>query len=176
MDEIEVRELAPEDEAGVARLFAACEDYFVAATGAPALAADVQSLYYALPEGADVDQKRLLVLCRGEEVVGLADLVDRHPDAASCSVGLFLVAPDVRRAGVGTGVARRLIEEAAGRGMGTVTATCPSGWEPGLEFLRSLGFEIGAPQESTGDTIGNRTRYPAETGLRTARLTTLADR
>jgi GNAT superfamily N-acetyltransferase len=90
-------------------------------------------------------------------------------------VGLFLVAPDVRGAGVGTGVARRLIEEAAGRGMRTVTATCPSGWEPGLGFLRGLGFEIGAPREMTGDTIGNRTRHPAETGLRTARLT-LADR
>ncbi|MFJ9905159.1 GNAT family N-acetyltransferase [Streptomyces sp. NPDC101152] len=170
MEDIEVRELRPEDEAGVARLFASCEDYFVAATGAPALPADVQSLYYALPEGADLDQKRLLVLCRGEEVVGLADLVDRHPDAERLSVGLFLIAPKARRTGLGTAVARRLTEEAAGRGIRTVTATCPSDWKPGLGFLHALGFELGPPREMTGDTLGNRTRHPAETGLHTARL------
>ncbi|MEV0205181.1 GNAT family N-acetyltransferase [Streptomyces sp. NPDC050788] len=174
MDEIEVRELRPEDEAGVARLFAACEDYFVAATGVPALPADVQSLYYTLPEGADPDQKRLLVLCRGAgDVVGLVDVVDRWPDVGTCSVGVFLVAPGVRRQGVGAGVARRLIEEAAGRGMRTVVATCPGGWEPGLGFLRSLGFEIGGPEEQAAETVGNRTRHPGEKGLRTARLTSV---
>ncbi|MFR0352316.1 GNAT family N-acetyltransferase [Streptomyces sediminimaris] len=167
---VTVREMRPEDEAGVGRLFAACEDYFVAATGAPALPADVQSLYYALPEGADFEQKRLLVLCRGGDVVGLADLVDRFPEAGSCSVGVFLVAPGARRRGVGAGVARRLIGEAAGRGMRTVVATCPGTWEPGLGFLRSLGFEIGRPEETAGATVGNRTRHPGERDLRTARL------
>jgi len=185
MDEIEVavggpvtvREMRPEDEAGVGRLFAACEDYFVAATGAPALPADVQSLYYALPDGADFEQKRLLVVCRGEDdVVGLADVVDRCPDVGSCSVGVFLVAPEVRRQGVGAGVARRLIEEAAGRGMRTVLATCPGDWEPGVGFLRSLGFAIGGPEAAAATTVGNRTRHPGESGLRTARLKVVADR
>ncbi|NUQ95506.1 MAG: GNAT family N-acetyltransferase [Streptomyces sp.] len=162
--------MRPEDEPQVAALFAACEDYFVAATGSPALPADVQSLYYALPEGADLDQKRLLVMCRGESVVGLVDVVDRHPDAGSCSVGMFLVAPEARREGIGTGVARRLVAEVAGRGMRKVAATCPDGWEPGLGFLRSLEFEVGAPQGPAGGTVGNRTRSSGETGLRTAML------
>ncbi|MGW2723749.1 N-acetyltransferase family protein [Streptomyces sp. NPDC001492] len=178
MDEIEVaggspvtvREMTPEDEPGVAALFASCEDYFAAATGGPALPADVQSLYYALPEGADPDQKRLLVMCWGEGVVGMVDVVDRYPDADTCSVGMFLLAPEVRGEGIGTGAARRLIAEAAGRGMRDVTATCPSGWEPGLGFLRSLGFEIGPPREVPGTTVGNRLRRPEETGLCTARL------
>ncbi|MEU6254071.1 GNAT family N-acetyltransferase [Streptomyces sp. NPDC047043] len=165
-----VREMRPEDEPAVAALFAACEDYFVAATGNPALPGDVQSLYYALPEGADFDQKRLLVMCRGADVVGLVDVVDRHPDVESCAVGAFLVAPEARREGIGSGVARRLIAEAAGRGMRRVTATVPRGWEPGLGFLRSLGFEIGAPESEAEGTVGNRTRHPEETGLCTARL------
>jgi ribosomal protein S18 acetylase RimI-like enzyme len=174
-DPVAVREMRPEDEAGVVRLFAECEDYFVAATGSPALPADVQSLYYALPEGADFDQKRLLVMARGERVVGLVDVVDRHPDAGTCSVGVFLVATEARREGIGEGVARGLIEEAAGRGMETVVATCPEGWEPGLGFLRSLGFEIGAPEGRAGGMVGNRLRHPGETGLCIAELR-LADR
>lgn len=145
---VAVREMRPEDEPQVAALFASCEDYFAAATGGPALPGDVQSLYYALPEGADFDQKRLLVMCRDGGVVGLVDVVDRHPDAGTCSVGVFLLAPEARREGIGTDVARRLLEEAAGRGMRNVTATCPRGWEPGLGFLRSLGFEIGVPHDS----------------------------
>ncbi|MCX4880482.1 MULTISPECIES: GNAT family N-acetyltransferase [unclassified Streptomyces] len=170
-----VRELRPKDEPGVTALFASCEDYFVAATGSPALPGDVQSLYYALPDGADFDQKRLLVMCRGERIVGLVDVVDRHPDAGSCSVGMFLVAPQARREGLGASVAGRLIEEAAGRGMRTVAATCPGQWEPGLGFLRSLGFEVRVPQAPEGETLGNRTRQAGETGLCTARLR-LADR
>ncbi|MET7472801.1 GNAT family N-acetyltransferase [Streptomyces sp. NPDC005648] len=178
MDEIDmaggapvtVRELLPEDEKGVARLFAACGDYFTAATGSAALPADVQSLYYALPEGAEFDQKRLLVVCRGGGVVGLVDLVDRYPDAESCSVGLFVVAPEARGEGVGSAVAGRLIEEGAGRGTRKVAAACPGGWEPGLGFLRGLGFAVGEPEELTGETLGNRTRQPAETGLRRAWL------
>jgi GNAT superfamily N-acetyltransferase len=185
MDEIEVavggpvtvREMRPEDEAGVGRLFAACADYFTAATGTQALPADVQSLYYALPEGADFEQKRLLVVCRGADgVVGLVDVVDRYPDAGSCSVGVFLLAPGARRQGIGTGVARRLAEEAAGRGMRTVLATCPADWEPGMGFLRGLGFEIGTSAAPPGATVGNRTRHPGENGLRTARLDLDADR
>ncbi|MCX5047833.1 MULTISPECIES: GNAT family N-acetyltransferase [unclassified Streptomyces] len=175
MDEVTVREMRPEDEPGVAALFASCEDYFVAATGNPALPGDVQSLYYALPDGADFDQKRVLVMCRGERVVGLVDVVDRHPDVESCSVGMFLVAPEARREGLGASVAGRLIEEAAGRGMRTVAATCPGEWEPGLGFLRSLGFEVGAPKAHAGGAMGNRTRRAEETGLCTARLQ-LADR
>ncbi|MGY6018675.1 hypothetical protein [Streptomyces spinosirectus] len=61
------------------------------------LPADVQSLYYALPDGADFERKRLLVVCRGEDdVVGLVDVVDRFPGGGSCSVGVFLVAPETR--------------------------------------------------------------------------------
>lgn len=175
MDGMTVREIRPEDEPDVAALFASCEDYFVAATGNPALPGDVQSLYYALPEGADFDRKRLLVMCRGEEVVGLVDVVDRHPDAESCSVGVFLVAPEARRERIGTNVAGRLIEEVAARGMRKVVATCPMGWESGLGFLRGLGFQIGAPEGQAGGTVGNRLRHPAETGLCTAELR-LADR
>jgi hypothetical protein len=59
--------------------------------------------------------------------------------------------------------------------MRRVTATCPSGWEPGLGFLRSLGFEAGVPRAAAGGTVGNRTRRPKATGLCTARLR-LADR
>jgi hypothetical protein len=78
------------DEAALQALFAACEDYFLAATGLPSGPGDVQSMFYALPEGADPDDKRLLVVEADGEVVGLVDVVLRHPAQDTASVGLFL--------------------------------------------------------------------------------------
>ncbi|MGW1600502.1 N-acetyltransferase family protein [Streptomyces eurythermus] len=165
-----IRPLEPEDEAGVARLLAACEDYFVAATGSAALPADVQSLYYSLPEGADFDRKHLLVLRHEDTPVGLVDAVEGHPDPATCSVGLFLLHPRVRGAGLGTRAARHLLREAEARGTRRVTATCPPDWAPGIAFLGRLGFEVRRPEPRQSPTVGNRLRRPAETRLCTAVL------
>ncbi|MFD9368848.1 GNAT family N-acetyltransferase [Streptomyces sp. NPDC060020] len=160
--------MRPEDEPDVARVLAACDDYLLAATGSPALPADVQSLYYSLPDGADFERKHLLVLCDGSTVVGVVDVVAGHPDRLGCSVGLFLLDPKVRRTGMGTRAARHLLREAAARGMRYVTATCPQSWAPGRAFLVKMGFEVSAPAEDSGPTVGNRLRFPAEQGLCTA--------
>ena len=162
------RPMLPGDEPQVSRVLAACDDYLIEATGSPALPADVQSLYYSLPEGADFEQKRLLVLCDGAATVGVVDAVVGHPDGDSCSVGLFLLDPEVRRKGVGTRVARHLLREAAARGLRRVTATCPESWLPGIVFLRTLDFEVHPPQQDPAPTVGNRLRFPAERGLCTA--------
>lgn len=160
--------MEPEDEPGVAEVLGACDDYLVAATGSPALPADVQSLFYALPDGADYRQKHLLVLCDGAAVIGVVDAVEGHPDPGTCSVGMFLLAPHVRREGVGDRAARYLLKEAAARGIRHVTATCPQRWAPGLAFLRSLDFEVRAPDRAPDPTVGNRLRPPAERDLCTA--------
>ncbi|MEU3725060.1 GNAT family N-acetyltransferase [Streptomyces sp. NPDC031705] len=160
--------MRPEDEPDVSRVLAACDDYLLAATGSPALPADVQSLYYSLPDGADFEQKHLLVLCDGPAVVGVVDAVAGYPDPLGCSVGLFLLDPKARRSGLGARAARRLLREAARRGMRYATATCPRDWAPGLAFLEALGFEVGEPAKDSGPTVGNRLRFPAEQGLCTA--------
>ncbi|MER6348672.1 GNAT family N-acetyltransferase [Streptomyces sp. NPDC001595] len=163
-----VRALRPEDEPDAARLLAACDDYLVTATGSPALPADVQSLYYSLPEGASYERKHLLVLVREDVLVGLVDAVEDHPETATCSVGLFLLAPRARGQGLGTRAARYLLRAAAARGTRRVTATCPRGWAPGRAFLTRLGFEIHEPAPEPSAVVGNRLRRPAERHLCTA--------
>ncbi|WP_063754219.1 GNAT family N-acetyltransferase [Streptomyces sp. NRRL WC-3725] len=167
-DRLTVQALRPEDEADAARVLSACDDYLVSATGATAMPADVQSLYYSLPEGAEFEQKHLLVLVHEDALVGLVDAVQDHPEPDTCSLGLFLLTPRARRRGLGTHAARLLLREAAARGIRRVTATCPESWEPGLAFLTALGFEIHAPEAEPSDTLGNRLRRPAEQRLCTA--------
>ncbi|MDX2591522.1 MULTISPECIES: GNAT family N-acetyltransferase [Streptomyces] len=163
-----VRPLRPEDEPAVSRLLTDCGDYFVAATGSTALPADVQSLYYSLPDGADFAGKHLLVLEHEDRPVGLVDAVEGHPEPATCSVGLFLVGPHARGTGLGLRAARYLLREAAGRGTRRVTATCPEGWTTGIAFLRRLDFDVRPPAPEPSATVGNRLRRPQERRLCTA--------
>lgn len=140
---ITVREqLEPDDEPAVLALFAECADWFEAVTRLPSGPGDVQSLFYALPDGATFDDKRLLLLLDGDRVIGLVDAVLRYPDVRSVALGLFLVAPSHRRRGVGTAVARELLDQAKALGFERVTAPAAAALEPGAAFARSLGFEV----------------------------------
>ncbi|MFJ4031757.1 GNAT family N-acetyltransferase [Streptomyces griseoluteus] len=137
-----LREPGPADEAALLRVFEECEDWFTAATGLPSAPGDVQSLYYALPEGADPGDKVLLLVERGGEVAGLVDAVRDWPEPGAVAVGLFLLAPWARGRGLGRAVAETLLERGASR----VTATVPAGWKAGERFLGRLGFALEAPE------------------------------
>jgi hypothetical protein len=104
-----IRELEPPDEAGVLELMAASEDFFVSASGLPAAPADVQSLYYSLPEGVQWEDKLLIVAVEGERVVAVIDARltrrSRRPAAllpmvalvAGTSAGASMTKPCARR-------------------------------------------------------------------------------
>ncbi|WP_212910733.1 GNAT family N-acetyltransferase [Streptomyces sp. TS71-3] len=170
-----LREAVPGDEGALSALFEGCEDWFVAATGLPSAPGDVQSLYYALPEGADPDGKRVLVVEGGGGLVGVVDVVLGHPGPDGAAVGLFLLAPEVRRTGLGSELARALLERAAAEGVRRVTATVPPGWAPGAAFLSALGFTLGAEPAAADGTgsragTGNRRPGPREGAVRRAEL------
>lgn len=160
-----VREPAPADEAPLIRLFEECEDWFLAATGLPSAPGDVQSLYYALPEGAHLDDKVLLVMERDGVVAGVVDAVRDHPEPGAVAVGLFLLAPWARGRGLGRALAETLLTRAGDTPL--VTATVPPGWRPGERFLERLGFTLSPEPRPNG---ANRRTGPREGGVRRAEL------
>ncbi|MDF3301939.1 GNAT family N-acetyltransferase [Streptomyces tropicalis] len=162
-----VREPEPADEGALLTLFEECEDWFEAATGLPSAPGDVQSLYYALPEGAGPQDKVLLVVERDGVVAGVVDAVCDHPVPGAVAVGLFLLAPWARGRGLGRAVAEALLARA--EGVTRVTASVPPGWRPGERFLERLGFTLHAPSD-LGPRSGNRRPGPRETAPRRAEL------
>ncbi|MFG2571979.1 GNAT family N-acetyltransferase [Streptomyces sp. NPDC048481] len=163
-----LREPGPGDEASLLALFEECEDWFVAATGLPSAPGDVQSLFYALPEGAAARDKVLLVVEWAGSVAGVVDAVRDHPEPGAVAVGMFLIAPGARRRGLGRTVAEALLARA--RDVTRVTATVPPGWVPGERFLERSGFvlEDAGPAPAAG--VGNRREGPRERGVRRAEL------
>ncbi|SES11951.1 GNAT family N-acetyltransferase [Lentzea albida] len=133
-----LRDFTPADEPEVLALFADCDDWFQAATGHPSGPGDVQSLFYALPEGAAFEQKRLLV-ARAEGMIGFVDLVLDHPAAGEASVRFFLVPRDLRRWGIGREMAKALTERFPEVRRVHVAL---DDFKPGNEFLKTMGFAL----------------------------------
>ncbi|MER6038535.1 MULTISPECIES: GNAT family N-acetyltransferase [unclassified Streptomyces] len=166
-ERVVVREPGPRDEVPLLTLFEECEDWFVAATGLPSGPGDVQSLFYALPEGASPEDKVLLVLERDGVVAGLVDAVLDHPEPGAVAVGLFLLAPWARGRGLGRALAESLLARAGS--VSLVTASVPAGWRSGEAFLERLGFLLGAAVPAR-EAVGNRRAGPREGGVRRAEL------
>ncbi|MFI1717050.1 GNAT family N-acetyltransferase [Streptomyces litmocidini] len=145
---LRVRDLEPDDEPDVLGLFEACEDWFGHAFGQPAMPGDVQSLYYDLPEGAEFEDKVILVIEAEGRIIGLVDAVREYPERGACSVGSFLIHPEYRRYGLGRTVASALIGALVADGCTEVIASVAEGWRPGLKFLDALGFASEAPREA----------------------------
>ncbi|HEX8864875.1 MAG TPA: GNAT family N-acetyltransferase [Lentzea sp.] len=133
-----LRDFTPADEPEVLRLFADCDDWFQAATGHPSGPGDVQSLFYALPEGAADEQKHLLV-AEAQGMIGFVDLVVDHPAPNHASIGFFLVPKDLRRWGIGREMARSITERYAHI---THFHVRLDDFQPGKEFLKAMGFAL----------------------------------
>ena len=133
-----LRDFTPADEPEVLRLFADCDDWFQAATGHPSGPGDVQSLFYALPEGAAFEQKHLLV-AEAQGMIGFVDLVLDHPEPRHASIRFFLVPKDLRRWGIGSEMARALTERFPAI---THVHVRLDDFKPGNEFLKAMGFTL----------------------------------
>ena len=157
---VTVRDLEPADEQAVLAVFAASDDWFVAATGQPSAPGDVQSAYYSLPEGHEFEDKVLLVIEADRNVVGFVDALRRYPHTASAGVGTFLIHPEFRRLGIGRAVAHALFATAAEQDVAQISAHVVEGWTPGHRFLAALGAAFSEPAVP-GDP-GNRNLGPNE--------------
>jgi GNAT superfamily N-acetyltransferase len=165
---VAVRDLEPADEEAVLAVFAASDDWFVAATGQPSAPGDVQSAYYSLPEGYEFDDKVLLVIEAAREVVGFVDALRGYPHLASVGIGTFLIRPEFRRLGIGTAVARALSAAAVEQDMVQISTHVVEGWAPGRKFLATLGATFskravpgGAGNRNVGLDEGTKKVIPA---------------
>jgi hypothetical protein len=155
------RPLEAGDERAVLSLFERRSDYFEAATGSPPGPADVQSLFYALPDGASDGQKRVMAIVSDAAVVGVIDAIVDFPEPGTVSVGLFMVDPASGMRGFGMPIATLACERALAEGITTVRVGCPTGWARGEALLGSLGFQ----REVAGPVPANRVIHPGETEI-----------
>ncbi len=112
--------LTRDDAPALQRLCERCGDYFVMEEGAPARPDAAEHLLTNLPPGkTDADKHVIAIHAQDGEVVGVLDLIRDFPGEGEWWLGLLLLDPGARGAGLGSRILRE-VERAVAAAGGTV--------------------------------------------------------
>jgi len=121
-----------------------CAEFIRETTGVPPSADEAESLLQTLPPGKTLADKLVLGISRGEpdaELVGVVELIRGYPASGDWYIGLLMIAPAARGAGIGTDV----VDDVARRiraGGGTAAHLVVREDNPrAIAFWRRRGFE-----------------------------------
>jgi GNAT superfamily N-acetyltransferase len=135
-----------DDGPALEELYAEAQAAIEELTGAPLLAADVQSLYISVPPGRSHNNKALLIArgADGEtEIVALADVNRDHPLPGTWWIGFMMVRPRLQRRGVGRRVLAAVVDWAAAHEASGVALECPARAGPPPRVLRRRRLPLG---------------------------------
>jgi len=82
----------------------------------------------------------MLGLFDGDELVGVADLLEDHPEQHVPWLGLILIHADKRQRGYGRDAATQIFDELCAHGHRLVKASMIEANEQGVAFARAVGF------------------------------------
>ena len=119
LDGYSVKRLAADDLDDLQALHERCRDYFLLIEGGPPRPSSAEEDFSQTPPGKDQSDKFLLgIYSRGRELIAVLDLIRDHPAACDWWLGLLLLDPKSRGAGIGSriyGAAQRWIAAQGGR-------------------------------------------------------------
>jgi uncharacterized protein len=114
---VTLREVAgdPEELAALQRVMESDEGFALRVTGHPPGPADAQSTLMFVPEGKSPDDKVAFGVWVDGELVGILDLLLRHPDPETVYIGLLQIDRARQGQGIGAAVCQALDREVAAR-------------------------------------------------------------
>ncbi len=105
----------PEELAAMQRVIESDEDFALRVSGHPPAPADAQSTLLFVPEGKSPDDKVVFGVWVDGELVGILDLLLRHPDQETVYLGLLQVDRRWQGRGIGAAALRALEREVLAR-------------------------------------------------------------
>ncbi|MGY3859023.1 GNAT family N-acetyltransferase [Aeromonas veronii] len=103
--------------------------------------ADALAILKVCPPGIWEDDKFVLAVLEGEELLGCVDLVRGYPDAQTAYLGLLLLKECWQGQGIGSKLVARLMERAAGWGCSAMRLGVIETNLPALHFWSRHGFQ-----------------------------------
>ncbi|MBD5132973.1 MAG: tRNA (guanosine(46)-N7)-methyltransferase TrmB, partial [Clostridiales bacterium] len=135
----EVRPVTGEDVAPVLALFQTDPDFF--ALNPPQPTADsIREDMVNLPPRCTMGQKHYLALWKDGAPWAVLDLVEGYPRERTLFVGLFFLAPELRRQGRGREIMDAALQAAGDAGMDNARLACLLNNPGGHDFWRAMGF------------------------------------
>ena len=135
------RLLHPPDIRAAQALFERAADYFEIATGAPPGGDEATRAFVAGPPSKSLDDKRIVgIFDRHNELIGIIDALVDFPASGDWTMGMLLLDPEHRGAGLGTVVLEAYEDWAAGRGAKRFHTAVVSRHKRGVRFLEHRGY------------------------------------
>lgn len=135
------RPLQPPDLADLQELFERATDYFEVATGAPPAKDEATRAYVAGPPTKSVDDKRVIGLFDEQELIGVIDLLVDFPERGVWTMGMLLLDPAHRGAGLGRAALGAVEGWARGQGARGFRTAVVGHHQPGITFLERSGYD-----------------------------------
>ena len=135
------RLLHPPDIGAAQALFERASDYFEVATGAPPARDEATRAFVAGPPSKSVDDKSIVgIFDRHNELIGILDALVDFPANGDWTMGMLLLDPGHRGAGLGTVVLEAYEDWAVGRGAKRFHTAVVSRHKRGVRFLEHRGY------------------------------------
>ncbi|HEY4393925.1 MAG TPA: GNAT family N-acetyltransferase [Polyangia bacterium] len=119
-----------------------CADFVEATTGRPPRGDEGERLFVDAPPGKGAGDKQVLGVKREGELVGVVELLPGYPGPQDWYVGLLLLSPEVRGAGVGTAVMRDTVERVARAGGRALHLIVREDNPRAVAFWQAQGFAL----------------------------------
>lgn len=135
------RRLGPPDLDALQTLFERGAEYFEIATGAPPGPDEAQRAFVGGPPSKAVSDKQTVgVFDAQSTLVGVLDAIPDFPSDGTCTIGLLLVDPAARGAGLGGAVLTAFEAWMTRQGTRRLRTALVAHHAPGLRFLRRAGY------------------------------------
>jgi ribosomal protein S18 acetylase RimI-like enzyme len=141
---IELRciEVGSSDVAALQALHLRCADFVEETTGLPPREDAAARLLADLPPGASLADKQVLGVIRDGVMVGVVELLAGHPGPTDWYIGLLMLAPEARGAGLGTSVFQEVAGRASRAGGRTLHLIVREDNPRAVAFWEGCGFTL----------------------------------
>lgn len=135
-------ELGTGDVADVQSLHLRCADFVEATTGHPPRDDEGKRLFTEGPPGKTPADKQVLGVLRADQLIGVVELMRGYPGPTDWYIGLLLLSPEVRGAGVGAAVVREVGERVIVAGGRTLHIVVRDDNVRAIAFWERQGFTL----------------------------------
>lgn len=139
-DAVRFAPLSPDELPALQALCESCADYYHLMTGGPVRSSEAHTLFTLRPETASMEDKLLVAVRRGRDLIGVLDLYRHYPRRGYAWMGLLLLHPNLRGHGHGTAMIRWMIDWAREQGCTRLRLAVADDNARALEVLSRHGF------------------------------------
>jgi GNAT superfamily N-acetyltransferase len=135
--------LKPEDAAVLQSLYEQCTEFALLTDGQPPSSTAARDEFDAVPGGKTTQDKYIFGLFDPQnDLIGMIESIRHYPDNQTWWLGLMMLSPKQRGQGLGSEFYQAFENWVSAQGVKQVSLSVVEANELGLQFWKSLGFEV----------------------------------